>query len=296
MKWYLVFPLLSSVLYVVGVLLIKRAGDFRVGVWRTTFVSNVVAGIAFLALLPMGGTWQWDRWYEPVATALLFLAGQVLTFLALDVGDVSIATPTMGTKTILVAWLSVSLLAVEIPWQLWASAVMTFVAIALLSYRRRGGLEPEAPSKVGRTIFISALAAGCYSLFDVLVQKWAPGWGAGRFLPLVFGVCAVLSGGFVPLFSAPLRAIPREAWPWLGGGAIFIALQALSLVSTTAIFGDATSINVVYSSRGLWSVVAVWVVGHWFGNQERHLGAEVIRLRFIGAALMTAAIVVTLLR
>ena len=43
MKWHLVFPFLSSLLYVVGVLLIKRSSDLRVGVWRTTFVSNLMA-------------------------------------------------------------------------------------------------------------------------------------------------------------------------------------------------------------------------------------------------------------
>ena len=75
-----------------------------------------------------------------------------------------------------------------------------------------------------------------------------------------------------------------------------MGVQALSLVTTLAVFGDATAVNVIYSSRGLWSVVAVWLVGHWFHNQERTLPASVLRLRFLGAAIMTAAIIVTLTR
>lgn len=296
MKWYLFFPFLSSLLYVTGVLLIKRAADFQVGVWRTTFVSNVVAALVFLALLPMGGTLHMDRFWEPLAVALLFVGGQACTYLALEKGDVSVSTPTMGSKTILVAWLSVSLLAVEIPWQLWASAVMTFLAIGLLSVRKRGGMTTSESRHLGRTVALSLAAAFCYALFDVLVQKWSPAWGAGRFLPVMFGMCAALSLAFVPLFSAPLKSTPRAAWPWLGGGSIFIGFQALSLVTSLAVFGDATSMNVVYSARGLWSVVAVWLVGHWFGNQERNLGPAVMRMRLIGAVLMTAAIIVTLLR
>jgi drug/metabolite transporter (DMT)-like permease len=296
MKWYLCFPFLSSLLYVVGVLLIKRAADFRVGVWRTTFVSNLVAALVFLALLPSGGTVHWDRLWEPLIVALLFIGGQTFTFLALEKGDVSVSTPTMGSKTILVAWLSVLLLAVDIPWQLWTSAVMTFVAIGLLSVRGgEAGQRPES-RHIGRTLLLSLIAAFCYALFDVLVQKWSPPWGAGRFLPMMFGMCAVLSLAFLPFFSAPLTKIPREAWPWLGGGALFIGFQALSLVTSLAVFGDATSMNVIYSARGLWSVVAVWLVGHWFGNRERHLGPAVMRMRLLGAALMTATIVVTLLR
>jgi drug/metabolite transporter (DMT)-like permease len=291
MKWYLLFPLLSSLLYVAGVLFMKRAADLGVGPWRTTFVANLVAAALFPVLLPLGGEVHPELLWQPLLVGALFVAGQALTFLALDRGEVSVATPTMGVKTVLVAWLSVSLLAVEIPWQLWLSAFLTFAAIGLLNVRgtSSGGGRPRL---VGRTIAISLVAALCYALFDVLVQKWSPAWGLGRFLPLVFAFCALLSLGFVPLFSEPLRRIPRGAWPSLGAGSLFIALQALSLVSALAAFGDATSINVVYGARGLWSIVAVWLVGHWFRNEERQLGPGVFRARLLGAIAMTAAIAV----
>ena len=58
--------------------------------------------------------------------------------------------------------------------------------------------------------------------------------------------------------------------------------------------GGAARANVIYSSRGLWSVVAVWAVGHWFGNREQHLGASVLRWRLAGAVLMMAAIALVL--
>ncbi|MCB1227696.1 MAG: DMT family transporter [Verrucomicrobiales bacterium] len=297
MKGYLIFPFLSSLLYVVGVLLMKRSADFRVGVWRTTFVSNVVAALVFTVLLPRGGEIHWDRMLEPLAVAVLFVGGQAFTYLALETGDVSVATPAMGSKTILVAWLSVLLLRVSVPWQLWVSALLTFAAILLLNHRPRShAASSEAHGGALRTIALSLVAALCYALFDVLVQKWSPAWGAGRFLPVMFGCCALLSLTFVPWFSAPLRAIPRAAWPWLGGGSLFIAFQALSLVTSLAVYGDATSMNVVYSARGLWSVLAVWWVGHWFGNREHQQGAAVLRLRLLGAVMMTAAIIIALLR
>jgi len=40
----------------------------------------------------------------------------------------------------------------------------------------------------------------------------------------------------------------------------------------------------------LWSVLAVWWVGHWFRNEEQALGAAVLRSRLAGAGLMLAAI------
>jgi hypothetical protein len=50
----------------------------------------------------------------------------------------------------------------------------------------------------------------------------------------------------------------------------------------------------MYSSRGLWSVVAVWLVGHWFYNQEQKLGASVLVWRLVGSALLLVAIVLVL--
>lgn len=299
MKIYLLFPLFSSVTFVVAMLLLKRATSFRVGIWRTSFIVNVVTAILFLALLPLGGApVDVSLLWQPLVVAVFFFSGQVLTFLALEKGDVSIATPTMGVKTICVAWLSVLLLGVEIPWELWLSAVLTFAAIGLLSFRprRKSGMDESTGSThVGRTILIAFLAAISYAMFDVLVQKWAPAWGAGVFLPIMLGMCGVLSLGFIPLFKEPIWAIPSKAWPWLIGGAAFMGMQAISLVTSVALYGDATSINVIYNARGLWSVLAVWLIGHWFQNTEQKLGSEVMGMRLAGAAIMTIAIVVTLL-
>lgn len=291
MRWHLLFPFLSSLLYVAGVLLIKRSAEFGVGVWRTTFVSNFAVALVFLTLLPMGGTaWPWSEIWQPLIIAVLYVGGQALTFLALETGDVSVATPALGAKTIWVAWFTTLVLRTVLPWQLWAAAFLTFGAIALLNF---GGHATRRP---GRTVLLSLAAAAAYALFDVLVQRWAPAWGPGHFLPLMFGLAAVLSFGFAPLFRGPLRAIPRPAWPWLAAGAIFGALQSLFLVTTIATFGDATAVNVIYSARGLWSVAAVWLIGHWFQNTEGQLGRRTLRIRLAGAALMMAAIIVVLTR
>lgn len=323
--FHLLYPLFSSLLFVVGVLFIKRASEARLGVWRITFYCNIIAALVFLALLPMGGQIHWHAWWQPALVAFLFVIGQVLSFLAIDGGDVSVVTPTMGTKTVLVAWFSSLLLKVDLPWQLWCSAVLSSVAVLALSRQSAGGSKgkPSTPIKgsIGRTILISLLAASSYALFDVLVQKWSPAWGAGRFLPIMFGFCALYSLIFIPFFSPlpegvlPLtekqsragtlsepavatfdRASQRAAWKWLIIGAFCMGIQALSLITALAVFADATAINVMYSARGLWSVLAVWLVGHWFHNAEKNLDKGTLIWRLIGAGLMTLAIVITLTR
>ena len=75
-----------------------------------------------------------------------------------------------------------------------------------------------------------------------------------------------------------------------------LALQSAVFVYSVGAFGDATAMNIVYSSRGLWSVAAVWLIGHWFANEEQTLSPAILRSRLIGAALMLAAIALVILR
>ena len=99
----ILLPLCAALLYVVGALLVKRSGDFGVGVWRTAFISNLTSALIFQLLLPLGGTFHVELLWQPALVGVLFLLGQLLNYLALQRGDVSVATPVLGVKIILVA-------------------------------------------------------------------------------------------------------------------------------------------------------------------------------------------------
>lgn len=284
-----VLPLLAALLYVGGALFAKRSAELGVGVWRTAFSSNLITATLFALLLPLGGTFHPHLLWQPALVAVFYLLGQLFNFIALQHGDVSVATPVMGLKIILVAVFTTLLLAADVSLKLWVAAGLSSLAIALLN--RTDGARHH---HVGRTILFSACSATMFAIFDVLVQKWSPAWGLGRFLPVMLGFVALFSGVFVPFFSGPMREVPRAAWPWLLGACLLIGLQSLVFVSTIAHFGGATTANVIYSSRGLWSVVAVWAIGHWFSNREQHLGGGVLRWRLAGALLMMAAIALVL--
>src|SRR5262249_28600412 len=102
----LILPLISALLYVIGALLLRRAADFGVGFWRTTFVANLISAAAFSSLLWLGGTFHLNLLWQPAIVAALFVLGSVLNFISLDRGDVSLATPVLGIKIVLVALLS----------------------------------------------------------------------------------------------------------------------------------------------------------------------------------------------
>ncbi len=290
-KASLLLPLACALTYVFGALAVKRATAFGVGVWRTSFLSNAAMAVMFVPVwFRAGGVIHPLADYgQPALTALLFFGGQAFTFLALSSGDVSVTTPVMGTKVILVALFSSLLRVGEVPLRWWIGAALSTAAIALLHL---GGASHRR--HVGRTVLLAFCSATSFSLGDVLLQKWVPAWGLGNYFPPMFVIVALLSCGLVPFFHAPLTALPRAAWRWVGPGALLLALNNAGVVLAVVLVGSATVVNIIYSVRGLFSVLLVWLVGHWFTNDEQGLGARVLRLRFVGATLMVAAIVLVL--
>lgn len=296
LSWHLLLPLASSLVYAAAAMLLKRAAVLGAGVVQTTAVINIATAVVFLTVLPLGGTLHIEALWQPALVGMLYVLGQVTTFLSLKFGDVSVATPVLGVKTVIVAVLATLVLADEPPWQIWVAAVLSAVAIALLNVS--GG----AKRRVLLTSFWALMSAACYSLFDVLVQKWSPAWGAGRFLPTMaaLAVLPVLAVWTVTSVVArddqPLRRPEHSAWPWLIAGAVMMAIQGVLLTVALAVFGDATAVNVVYSARGLWAVAAVMVVGHWFHSDEHLLAPAILRARLCGAVVMTIAIVIAMVR
>lgn len=298
----ILLPLASGAGYVAAVLLIKRASAHGVGLWRTAFVSNVAMGLCFAPLWLLGGhAFAWTDLWQPALAGALFLAGQIFTFMALA-GDVSLATPVLGLKILFVAAASSWLVADPVRPAWWAAALLATSAIALLQTTPRTAASPAlakpaaagsapAPQHPTRTIVCAAIAAACFAVTDVLVQRCAPSWGPGRYLPLMFGFLLVFSFGLVPFFSGPLRAVPPAGWRWLAPGALLLAIQAAGMAYTLGAHGRATVANILYSTRGLWSVLAIGLLGARLGTDaERKLPRAVFRRRLLGAGLMLAAI------
>ena len=282
----LLFPLISAILYVFGVMFLKRAMQLGFDVWRTTFICNIIYALVFSSLLFMGGTFHAELLWQPALIGALFVIGQSATVLSLETGDVSLATPVLGLKILLVAFFTALLLKDGVTLAHWAAATLSVIAIALLS--RSGARHHEG---VGKTVGCAAIAALAFALFDVLVQKWSPLWGAGRFLPVMFAFSALQSCAMIPFFK-PSAGFPREGWRALIFGSTFASIQSVFFVGAVAVFGKATSANVVYSTRGLWSVVLVWYTGHLFKNTEHESGKAVFGTRLVGAILMSISVVI----
>jgi drug/metabolite transporter (DMT)-like permease len=281
-------PLTSAALYAFAAMALKRATVLGAGPWRAGFVVNWVQGAIFSLLwfLP-GQPFTWVQAGEAALTGFAFFIGQVFTFLALSRGDVSVATPVLGTKVIFVAIFTVVIVRSPIPAVWWWATLITVVATALMG---AGG------NKTSREAFVRGLtygfaAAASFALTDVLAQKWATAWGFTRFAPVMFLFVAICSCLMIPRFRGPLSELSPLTWRWLGLGSLFLSMQACGIAYAIMTYGEATMVNILYASRGVWTVALVWIIGHWFGNDERDHGHRIMGQRLFGAGLLLVAVV-----
>ena len=289
-RLYLVLPLLAAVMYALSVACFKRAAAEGAGVARTSFVSNIMMCLIFLPMLAMGDKpIDWALVHQPIIVGLFFFSGQMVTFIAIRTGDVSLITPLLGTKVIFVAICAWLINRTELGVEMWIAAVLTWLAVIML------GMSDRKPGRrLSLTSFYALISALLFALCDSFFQEWADGIGGFPFIGLLFLTMGVSSVFLVPLFREPLNTLPKPAWKWIWIGGAFASLQALFMATAIGFFHDATGVNVIYSSRGLWALAVVWFVGHWFGNVEKHVTPPRAMLwRLGGTILTTIAILLT---
>lgn len=285
-----VLPAAASLFYAVAVLLLKRSSDLGTNVWQTTFICNCMSAVCYCFLWGFGGkVIAWTEIWQPALIALLLMGGMSFQFLAIDRGDVSVAVPVMGLKVLVVAFLTPWLTSEAYEAGLWGAALCSVLGIVLLHWQRG-----ERSVRAWRVSLLAGGAASiCFGLFDLLVQRWGPDWGMGRLLPCIFGINAIFTLALGMIFPLSWKSMPQGAWKWTLSGAILLSLQSILFVSCLAIYGRATSSNIIYSSRGLMSLFLVLMLGHWFYSQEQKLGWKVKATRMVGAVLILCAILWT---
>jgi drug/metabolite transporter (DMT)-like permease len=238
----------------------------------------------------MGGTMQpATLLWQPAVIGALFLAGQLFTFMAVARGDVSVATPVLGVKVLIVPALAPFFVDDELSAKVWIAAAVAVVGIGFVQARDQSIERSRIVASVGYAL----LAACSMTLFDLLIQRWAGAWGAGYFLPIAFGFAAVFSLAFVRLADRPAELRRRGVVRPLAIGCLFMAVQAIGMTVTLGLYGDATRVNIVYSLRGLWGVLLTWMLARHFAQTTSLPGHRTMTIRLIGAVLIGVSIVIS---
>ncbi len=279
-------------LYAAAAIFIKAAISRGVSSWAVTFWSNISMGVLFLPVLLLGpGGWHPSAAPWALLAGWLFFAGQVCTFRSLAAGDVSVATPALGSKVVFVALMSLALPHNRPDPDLWLAVFLTMAGVILL--HQGPGRHVSHPLATAAWALSAALA---FAATDIVVQITAPMTGFTLFMPVMFATVAALS---VPLLlPRMLRAAPGPVRP--GGrrygavGIMLLALQSAGVAAAIGIYGDATGVNVVYSSRGLWSLLLLALFAQQLGVAESGLERRTFLLRLAGSILILAAVVIVL--
>ncbi len=284
-------PLGAAFLYALGSVFLKRSLQDGACRHQTFHLTNFAIGLAFAPLLLLErGDPRWDLWHQPLIVTAFFFSGMWLSFEAIRRGDVSLVTPLMGTKVVFVALVVAFFTRGSDGIGLWIAAFLTATGVFLMGFRefRRsaaGHLAAIAAALLGALVF-----ACC----DVLVQSWSESFGAMTFLALSsigVGACSVLMW----LFQGRPKLTPNQPGAgYLIWGASLVGIQAVALGLSLSFMNDATGINVAYATRGLWALALIGVIGHWFGNHERHSAGVTFRWRVAGACLITTALVLAI--
>lgn len=275
--------------YAAGTLFLKRALELGESPRRVLVGSNLAMGVCFLPLLlwakiPGEPIPIW-MWFAPSLCSFLFFLGQVGTFRALAGGDVSVATPVLGTKVVLTAVGSACFLPGHVPAKFWIGAALCSLGVALLSWS--GGEKKEG---AGRAMAWGWMAAASFSLTDVMVAKAAPPIGLALFGPLMMLGLAALSVFVLPVWVWGGLLGRGVGQGWLLSGVFLVGFQAVGVLAGIVLSGDPIGVNVVYALRGLWSVGLVFWLGSWVGNREAGLPGRVLGTRALGAGLLFGAV------
>ncbi|MEN9547345.1 MAG: hypothetical protein RLZZ356_2077 [Verrucomicrobiota bacterium] len=303
----LLLPLIAAIAFAAGSMVFKRAFAEGASLSHAVVVNNVVLGLLFLPLMALDPQpIPWDRLHLPFLTASTFVAGHLFNVAALRVGDVSVATPLLGVKVVFVALIARFAFGWPLSNAQWVAATLTSAGVLIT-----GWTDFKPGRQTGWTTLLALGCAAAFAVTDVLIQTWAGAFGILNFLSLLFAALAIESIlvlpllGFnarpetrhLPLFRQAIGSLsaPRAAWRWIGLATSLSAIQALLITGTIATWRDAAGVNVIYGTRGLWSLALVWWAGSWFGNVERReSGPRVILARAIGGGLILIAVALSL--
>ena len=299
----------SAITYTAGALCFKAALTRGVSVWQVSLWCNVSMMVLYLPFWT-GVNLEALRasWVLPVVVTVLFFAGQLLTFLALNAGDVSVATPMLGAKVVLVPVVAAGFFLESIARRWWLAAALSACAVVVVSRSVpvRSADAPGLPdsSEVRRrrklllTVASSLGAAALFATTDVLFQFWSRAMGVAGFIAAMYTLLGGLSlAVYLPVFGKRLLSLPSDvsARNALLAGCLLQAGQNLVMSLVLRFHGHATTVNVVYSSRCVWSVVLAWATARWVGGTENRLPTRLLWMRLGGAGLLLAAICLVVL-
>lgn len=269
----------AACLYATGSLHIKRGLNTGATLRRTVATTNVAMALWSLPLFFVArGDFEFIAWLTAMLAGVALFLGRILSVKALEVGDLSIVGPLLGLKTLLVAIFSFATGQTELNTWLWIAAITATLGVILI---QRGPYKLSSNRRQA-----AAFAAGASILFaacDILVVEARAQLGIGWLSPTLFITLALL----VPCLGK-LPKPTAEARKPMYLGSLIMGFQTTFVILLIGLTGQAVMINIIYSSRAIWTVV----VDRYYGRGEDVAAFFIWRL--VGAALLVFSIILVI--
>jgi len=286
-------PLAMGVLYAFASLVLKQAIIKGAGPMRIIFLTNWILFFLWIPFSWHSVDWSFSNsWWLPCIGGLLRVGGGAFLMAALRLGDVSVQTPMAGIKVIFVALFAYVSGAEVITPLHGLAAILTMGSIYLLGKSQMHSIDRK---RFIQGIGCSCLSAVFFAINDVLAARVGHRVNVSHYLFFNFLSSALGSLCFIPFFKAPLKALPHTALRWAIAGSFLLAVDIMGLLWAISTYQEATTVNILYASRGIWSIIMVWSIGRYFSHQESQLGHAVMLKRLVGASLLFIAIVLVML-
>ncbi len=290
--YWLLIPAFAAVTYTVSSLFFKRGYGEGAGATQTFHWTNFMAMplCAPLFFVNPGQLLLADLW-RPALTSGLIYVGSLATFAAIRRGDVSLVTPILGTKVLFVALGVVTISGGTLSIGIWTAALLATAGIFFIG---RPDLQPGRAG--GPAILLCLISSALFALTDVLIVQWAEKYGGTTFLAIIPQFIGVFSAIAIATSREPVMRLAPASRRWVITGGLLLTGQGIGMGLALAFFNDPTGVNILYSTRGLWSIVLVWLCGAWFANHERHTaGRSTMLWRLAGTVLITAGVVIAII-
>lgn len=273
------FTFLAALMYAAGSLFTKRSMVEGTNSRRVIFITNIIMALWALPLLFVSrGSFDCGAWFIAIAAGIALFVGRILSIKALEVGDLSLVGPLLGIKTLLVGIFAFATGQVEMTPKLWLAVIFATIAVILLQQgptnRKKG---------VRNAVFYAAAASTLFALTDILVAEAGASLGIGWLSPTLFITIAALAP-----FLGKHPPEPPTARKSLYLGAVIMGFQTSFVILLIGITGNAVLINIIYSTRALWTVLADRYAGR--GTSIRKNFAT----RMTGALLLVIAVCIVL--
>ena len=285
------YPFVAAVFYCASIMLVKYASQSKkLSGLSMLVMNNLLSGLVFIPAIFFEAKFpDVSIIWQPMIASAFCAIGNVATFSCAERGEVSLMTPLMGIKTLMVIMFARVFLDVDLPHTITIAGVICCCAVFIMGFSNKS-LRTE---KLAITVFLAIVACFSYALCDVFIQKYAPNFSRNAMLSLTsvampLSIIPLLPKFFREVFSCDKKTLLLGS----SSAVLMIGEMYLMFISISGELG-ASLCNILYNTRGLMSVVLIYFLGKYFIKLKELSSASAIQ-RSVGAIMILIAVVIAL--